>query len=132
MINNDRIVPVTKIDLLSLYGTILNVATSNPIETLKSIDVEGNFSVTVDDNDYSYLADQPVKTLDFASGVSTGTVYFVAGYDFSSITVAGAAATLAEGSIGLDEVKKDCATLYEVILESGAITISAHTATVAE
>ncbi len=124
MINKDRIVSVTKSDLLSLYGTILTIANVSH-SVLASKDVEGTFEVTGSGAAGTFLANQPVETLDFKSGVTGGTVYFVADYDFSAITVAGAAATLADASLDLDEVEKDAGTLYKAVLASGEVTISA-------
>lgn len=130
MINKDRIVPVTKSDLLSLYGTILTIASVSHT-VLASKDVEGTFQVTGSGAAGTFLANQPVETLDFASGVTGGTVYFVADYDFSAITVAGATATLADASLDLDEVEKDAGTLYKAVLSSGEVTISAVSPVVA-
>lgn len=127
MINNDRIVPVQKIDLLSLVGTVLGlIGTSYSV--LAASDVEGTFSVTGSGAAGNLLANQPVKTLDFASGVTSGTVYFVAAYDFAGFTVAGAAATIAEGSA---TVEPDGVTLYKAVLADGSVTITAVTPVVA-
>ena len=121
MINNDRIVPIMKMDLLTMFGTILGLhGTSYTV--LASTDVEGNFSVTGTGAAGNKLANQPVKSLDFASGVTSGTVYFVAAYDYAGITVAGAAATIADGSA---TVVADGATLYTAALASGEVTITA-------
>ncbi len=127
MINNDRIVPVQKIDLLSLFGTVLGlIGTSYTV--LASSDVEGTFSVTGSGAAGNLLANQPVQTLDFASGVTSGTVYFVAAYDFAGFTVAGAAATINDGSV---TVEPDGVTLYKAVLGSNKVTISAVTPVVA-
>lgn len=121
MINKDRIVPIEKMDLLTMFGTILSLhGTSYAV--LASSDVEGTFSVTGSGAAGNKLANQPVKSLDFASGVTSGTVYFVAAYDYAGITVAGAAATIADGSA---TVKPDGATLYSAALASGEVTITA-------
>lgn len=121
MINNDRIVPIMKMDLLTMFGTILGLhGTSYTV--LASTDVEGDFSVTGSGAAGNKLANQPVKTLDFASGVTSGTVYFVAAYDYAGITVAGAGATIADGSA---TVVADGATLYTAALASGEVTITA-------
>lgn len=130
MINNDRIVPVQKIDLLSLLGTVLGlIGTSYTV--LASSDVEGTFSVTGTGAAGNLLANQPVKTLDFASGVTSGTVYFIAGYDFSAITVAGAAATIDDSGLDLDEIDPDGVTLYKAVLGSGEVTLTAVTPVIA-
>lgn len=127
MINNDRIVPIQKIDYLSLIGTILTL-NSTSYSVLASNDIEGDFSVTGTGAAGTFLANQPVKSLDFASGVTGGTVYFVASYDFGAITVAGAAATFAEGSA---DVVADGVTLYKAVLDSGSVTVSVITPAIA-
>lgn len=123
MINNDRIVPVQKVDFLSLIGIILNLhGTSYAV--INASDVEGTFSVTGSGAAGNKLASQPVKTLDFASGVTSGTVYFVAAYDYAGITVAGSAATYGDGSA---TVKADGITLYKAVLSSGEVVVTAVT-----
>ena len=124
MINKERVVPVLNIDLLTLFGTILSIANVS-FAVLASSAVEGIFAVTGSGAAGNKLANQPVKTLDFVSGVTSGTVYFVAGFDFSAITINGAAATLADGSLALADVRKDATTLYKAVLGSNKITISA-------
>lgn len=126
MINNDRIVPIHKIDYLSMIGTILGIGgTSYAI--LASTDVEGTFEVTGSGAAGNKLANQPVKTLDFKTGVTSGTVYFVAAYDFEGIKVAGAAPTFASASLDNDDVLHDGITLYKAVLGSGEVTLTAVT-----
>lgn len=121
MINKDRIVPIQKMDLLTMIGTILALhGTSYAV--LAASTIEGAFSVTGSGAAGNKLANQPVQTLDFASGVTSGTVYFVAAYDFAGITVAGAAATIADGSATVDP---DGVTVYKAVLGSGEVTITA-------
>ena len=130
MINNDRIVPIQKTDLLSMIGTVLNLAATAMslgganFDVLKASDVEGDFSVTGSGNVGLMLANQPVKTCDFADGVSSGVVLFVPAYDYEGFTVAGAAATYAEGS---ETVNPDGVTLYKAVLASGDVTVTAVT-----
>ena len=126
MLNKNRIVPIQKIDLLSMIGTCLGLIGTS-YNVLKSSDVTGNFAVTGTGSAGNFLCDQPVKTLDYPSGVTGATVYFVAGYDFETITVAGAAATIDSSGLDLDEIEKDGATLYKAVLSSGEVTISAVT-----
>ena len=127
MINNDRIVPIQKIDFLSMIGTILTLhGTSYAV--LAASDVEGTFSVTGSGDAGNKLASQPVKSLDFASGVTAGIVYYVADYGYEGITVAGSAATIADGSAS---VKADGITLYKAALASGEVTITTVTPVVA-
>lgn len=130
MVNNDRIVPIQKIDLLSMYGTVLAVGQVD-FSVLASTDILGNFSVTGTGSAGTFLANQPVQTLDFASGVTGGTVYFVPGYDFSAITVAGAVATIDSDGLDLADVQPDGVTLYKAVLASGEVTITAVTPSLA-
>lgn len=127
MINNDRIVPVQKIDFLSLIGTVLGL-NGTSYAVISATDIEGDFEVTGSGAAGNKLANQPVKTLDFKSGVTSGTVYFVAAYDYAGIKVAGTAATIADGSV---TVQPDGITLYKAVLSSGEVAISAVTPVVA-
>lgn len=108
MINKDRIVPIVKTDLLSVYGTMITLSGVS-YDILKSSDIPGNFSVT---SSGGFLCDQPVKSLDISADVTNCVVYFVADYDFGGLTVAGAAPTFDEGGYTNDTIIPDCATLY--------------------
>lgn len=108
MINNDRIVPIQKIDFLSLLGTILHLAKTD-YTVLKASSIDGDFSVT-ENPDVLLLANQPVKTLDFADGVTSANVLFVAAYDFAGFTVNGSAVT------PFGTVNPDGISLYEASL----------------
>ena len=120
MVNNDRIVPIQKIDLLSMYGTILAIANVS-FAVLAATDVIGDFSVTGSGAAGNKLANQPVKTLNFASGVTGATVYFVPAYDYAGMTINDVAIT-PTGTVNPDGV-----TLYKAVLSSGAVTITAVT-----
>lgn len=114
----DRIVPITKTDLLSMIGIILKLAgTSFTAKSAK--DVEGDFDITGSGDAGNILCDQPVKSLDFKSGVTAGVVYFVAAKDYEGFKVAGTAVETA----GVDVVN-DVATLYTATLSSGNVTIA--------
>ena len=119
MINEDRIIPITKIDFLSVMGTVLNL-TSTSFEVLKPVDVEGNFMV---DDASTYLANQPVKSIDFTE--STGAVFFCPDYDFKGILVSGAEATVS----GADYIEPEYVGLYFAELSSGTVTVTALTPT---
>lgn len=116
MINTDRIVPVVATDLVTLYGTILKAASVSVTKLAAS----GIGIFTVSDNSATVLANEPVKKLNFASGVTAGTVYFVPDYDFAKtdITVNGAAATVS------GTVDADGCTLYTATLSSGTVTLA--------
>ena len=123
MINKDRIVPITKCDLLSMYGTILNLGcyvTGNTAPSvLEANNVEGDFVVTGTGSAGSFIANQPVKTLDFAAGVTGAEIWFVPAYDYKGFTINGVD-VVPTGSVNPDGV-----TLYQASLADGAVTITA-------
>ena len=123
MINNDRIVPVTQTDLLSLYGLILKQNSSfSALAKLAADTVDGEFQVKT--NSAVLIANQPVKTVDIdatTSSVSGCTVFFVADYDYAGFTIDGVTEEPAAGS---DDVIPDAKTLYKAVLSSGDITIT--------
>ena len=116
MINNDRIVPIQKCDLLSMYGLILTL-TEDAAPTKLTADAVGTFTVST--NSATVIANEPVKTLDFASGVTAGTVYVVAAYDFAGFTRDGTATATTGDTIDANDV-----TLYSATLADSAITIA--------
>lgn len=122
MINNNRIVPVQAVDLISLYGLILLQNSSNSGLTALEAVNPGEFKVT--DATNILLAAEPVATLDIdatESSISAATIYFVPAYNFAGFTVDGAAATMGDGSV---EVNPDGRTLYKAVLATGAITVT--------
>ena len=118
MINNDRIVPVTTIDLLSLYGLIIGQS-GTTLTVANANDSEGDFEVTEAPESGSLIASEPVKSLDFATGVSAATVYFVPTLDYVGFSVNGAAVTTTG-----DTVNPDGRTLYLATLSSGSVSIA--------
>ena len=121
MINKDRIVPVQATDLLSLYGLILKMDTTNnsSLAKLSALDTDGSFQIT--SGSAPLVANEPLKTCDIdatTSSVSACTLYFVPAYDYTGFTIDGAAVT-PTGS-----VEADGRTLYKAVLSSGTITIS--------
>ena len=126
MVNNDRIVPVQKIDFLSLIGTVMKIANVS-YTVLASSDVEGEFRVTGTGNVGNALANQPLKSLDFGTGVTAGVVYFVPAFDFEKITVVNVNATISDSGIALSEIKKDGITLYKATLSTGSVVLNAVT-----
>lgn len=117
MINTDRIVPVQVIDLISLYGLILKQDSNN--SSLAALDATnpGQFEVAADAGSL-LIADEPVESLDFASGYTAGTVYFVPAFDYSGFTINGSAVT------PTGTVNADGRTLYKAVLATGAVTIT--------
>lgn len=117
MINSERIVPITVIDLISMYGLILTLAASTAPDALAATDTAGDFTVST--NSKTYLANEPVASLNFASGVSAGTVYFVPAYDYTGFSINGTPTTTAGAT-----VNPDSRTLYSATLSSGTVTIA--------
>ena len=113
MINTDRIVPVTKTDLLTIYGNVLVIAG----ETIDAVEATAPGVFSVDSASNDILCAEPVKSLDF-DGVSSATVYFIAANDYEGFTVDGAAVTVT------GDVEADGSTLYKAVLATNAITIT--------
>lgn len=116
MINKDRIVPVMATDLLTLYGIILKIA-SVSVSALEPVSI-GEFNLTTAASG-DQLASEPVKKLNFDTGVSSATVYFIPAVDYKGFEIEGAAVET-EGA----EVEADGATLYTATLATNAVTIA--------
>lgn len=113
MVNTDRIVPIQKIDLISMYGLILLQASANSaMAVLQASTIDGDFSCGTG----IHLAAQPVKSCDFTG--TSGTLYFVPDYAYEGFTKSGAAVTVS-GAVNPDGV-----TLYKAVLSSGTVTIT--------
>lgn len=118
MINNDRIVPIQSMDFLSMIGTILAI-NGTSYTVVASTDVQGTFEITGTGDVGNVLANQPVQTMDFASGVTAGVVYFVPDYNFSGISINGTAVDLSAVTIDADGI-----SLYTATLSAGAVTVA--------
>lgn len=121
MINNDRIVPIQSMDFLSMIGTILAI-NGTSYTVVASTDVQGTFEITGTGDVGNVLANQPVQTMDFASGVTAGVVYFVPDYNFSGISINGTAVDLSAVTIDADGI-----SLYTATLSAGAVTVAKKT-----
>lgn len=122
MINTDRVVSITKVDLISMYGLILAQNSNNSGLAKLAASEMGEFQVKT--NSAKLIANEPVKTVDFdatASSVTAGTVFFVPAFDYVGFTIDGVAEAPAAGS---DDVDPDGYTLYKAVLASGDITIT--------
>ena len=115
MINNDRIVPITKTDLLTAYGTMLKIANVS-VTALNAVDTAGDFEQTT--NSATVICSEPVKVLNFGSSVTAATVYFVPAYDYKGFTKTSATLTVT------GDVVADGATLYSATLSTNALTIA--------
>lgn len=115
MINTDRIVPVTRTDLLTLYGNIMKLAGTSVAAVTAS--EPGVFAVSTGSG--NVIASEPVKSFDFASGVSSMTLYFIPAFNYEGFKVQGTKVTTS----GADVVA-DGSTLYTATLATGAVTIA--------
>lgn len=111
MINTDRIVPIEKLDLISMYGLILKTGNVN-VTALDPDTIEGDFSAAAG----TYLCSQPVKSFNFTG--ASGTVYFVPDYAYEGFTKGGNAVSIT------GDVVADGVTLYSAVLASNAVTIT--------
>lgn len=115
MINTNRIVPVSRVDLLTLYGNIMTLAGT----TVGAVEAAQPGVFVVSTGSGNKIANEPVKSFDFASGVSSMTVYFIPAYDYEGFKVQGTAVETA----GVD-VDADSSTLYTATLSTGTVTIA--------
>ena len=115
MINNDRIVPIQKIDYLSLIYVILHH--SGNVGVLKVVD--GVAEVPSESQSEELLANEPVKKIELVTG--SVPLYFVASYDFEGITLNGEAVEVST------EIKKDGVSLYRVDVLEGHVHVSVQT-----
>ena len=116
MINRDRVVATTAIDLITLYTRIFAIA-GVTVSAIDAANPNGEFVVSEDPTN-AVIASEPVKSLDFAAGATAAVVYFAPTYDYEGFKIAGAAVE-ASG----DEVVADHANLYKATLATGAVTI---------
>lgn len=116
MINENRIVPVTKTDLLTLYGNILTIAGTS-VTAVNANDASGVFEITSGSG--NMIASEPVNACDFGEAVTAAVLYFIPGYDYSGFSIAGTAVTTTGATVDPDGV-----TLYTATLATGAVTIA--------
>lgn len=112
MINSERIVPITRCDLISMYGLIVK-ARGTSVSALNAADTLGNFVQTTG---ATVICSEPVRSLTFGASVTSSTVYFVPAYDFQGFSKTGA--TITESGT----VDPDGTTLYVATLSSGTVT----------
>lgn len=110
MINNDRIVPVVRIDLLTLLGTMFKIAGTS-IAAAESSAV-GEFTVASASG--NYIANEPVRKFNFASGTSA-VVYFIADYEYDGFYIANTKVTTTGTAVNADGK-----TLYSATLSGGS------------
>lgn len=116
MINTDRIVPVTKIDLITLYGNIITIAGTS-ISKIDAKGPNGDFDITSGSG--NLLASEPVKSVNFGEDVTAAVVYFIPAYDYEGFSIDGTAVETA----GVD-VDANGVNLYTATLATGTVTIA--------
>lgn len=119
MINTARIVPMAETDLVTQYGVILcaaaAAASGTAPEKLAATN-PGEFSVTTASK--TYLANEPLKTLNFGSSITANTTYFVPALDYKGFTKTSATLTVS------GDVEADGSTLYKATLSTNTLTIA--------
>ncbi len=119
MINTNRIVPITAVDLISMYGFVLAAAAAAASGTApEKLEATNPGEFTVSTNSKTYIANEPVKSLNFASGMTAETIYFVPAYDYQGFTKTSATLTVT------GDVDPDSRSLYAATLSTNALTIS--------
>ncbi len=119
MINDARIVPITAIDLISMYGFTLAAAAAAASGTAPeklTASAVAEFAVTT--NSKTYIANEPVKKLNFGSSITASTIYFVPAYDYEGFTKDSATLTVS------GDVEADGRTLYSATLSTNTLTIA--------
>ena len=119
MINKDRIVPITAVDLLSMYGLILLQDSNNSgLAKLAAADGEGGFAVST--NSQKYIAAEPVNKVTFGAAITACTFYFVAGVNYKGFEKTGATLTVTAPDDGII----NDGGLYKGVLSTNALTIT--------
>lgn len=116
MINPDRVVPITRTDLISLYALI--VGSNDTLTVVDAVDADGNFEVSEVPDEGSLFASEPVSTLDLPSGEYSVGVYFVPAYDYAGFTKDGEAVNTT------GDVEANGVSLYLASYADGAVEIT--------
>lgn len=115
MINNDRIVPITSMDFLSMVGTVINLmAAGNPVAI-----PSGENGVFTLSEDKASLLNEPAKLINVTvEGGMQSPVYFVADYDWKGFTVGGESIEATGDAIVADGI-----SFYAAFVTSNGITV---------
>lgn len=117
MINNERIVPITTTDYLSMIGTVMKLA-GTTFAVAESTGI-GTFAVTATGNAGNLLVNEPVISCNFAESTTAAVVYFVPDFNYKGFEIDGVLVSTAGAT-----VKKGGVTLYTATLSSGTVTIA--------
>lgn len=132
MINKDRIVPATKADLLSLYGTMLNSfmvmqgggAVPSLMPVIPATSIDGEYDYT-EETEVSGICDQPVKSFKIGAEADA-SIFFIPDYTFEGIFV-GETRVDVEGDIDASS-----SNFYVVSIEEGNAVVNCITPLPAE
>lgn len=116
MINSDRIVPITKTDLITMYANMLVIAGTS-VSAVNANDASGVFEIS--EGSGNLIASEPVNSCDFGEDVTAAVLYFVPGYDYAGFSVNGTAVETSGATVDPDGV-----SLYTATLATGAVTIA--------
>lgn len=105
----DRIVPVHRSDLISLYYAMFAIGSNAP--TKINATKPGVFAITA-----AGLCLEPVKTAKITA--ASGVIYFVPAFDFEGFTDGNDAAITIAGA----EIDADGRSLYSLTISSGTYT----------
>ena len=113
----DRIVPVHRTDLMSLYYFAVGLGSS--VYPLKAT-APGEFDLTAATGSDMFLS-EPAKKIQPTAAMGTNSVYFVPDFDFDGFyTADGQKAELAESSV----VVPDGRTLHTAAIADGEIVVA--------
>lgn len=115
MINTNRIVPIESTDLLTMYGTMGQLAglSFTAIEAGEPAD----FKITSGSG--NLIANEPVRKLDFGASVTSAVIYFVAAYNYDGFYAAGTKVTTTGATIN-----PDAKTLYTATISGTSVAIA--------
>ena len=121
MVNENRIVPVTKMDLISLFGSVISLLYALPdlpstLQLLGTSEI-GVFDITAVGG---YLLTEPAKIINLPASFSDGAVVFIPGYDFEGFTIAGVKAEYSDEGI---IPKSTPNTLYMATIVDGEVGV---------
>jgi len=119
MINNDRIVPITAISLLDIYGSVCKqMAAAQSIDMVK-LSISGAPGIFEVEEAGVYFCDEPVKHLEIAAAADPTGVFFVPAYDFEGISIGGV-----EQDLTAYDIQPDGRSLYQAQASSGSVAVS--------
>ena len=86
MINNDRIVPITAIDLISMYSLVLDLKfTSGLSANMTKLNPTTDERIIADKQAMGYMVSEPVKGFDVKASAAALHYYFVPAYDYEGV-----------------------------------------------